>query len=321
MPMMRKKAFLMLFLLIGTAVFAQSKKINLPWSTATKNSKLSQPSQTQTKIGQSLNLSWDEQGPMYYERWMDQLPVDTNSVRVSRVVWGELSSEDKKKLQGRQVPEVLEVDLVSSKAREQWYTTAFFNPFVRQNGRLKKVQSFELDYRFTSQKIGSRASVVTNSVLSQGSWYKFEIDQTGVYRLDRSFLSSLGMNPATINPDLLKIYGHGGKPLPLANSDPQFFDIPEIPIKVVGGEDGRIDSGDYLLFYGQGIMGYDAENDSHFNPYAEKAYYYITADGLPGLRIEPMVEPSANAEVIFEQYQELKYHERDEYSPAKVGRR
>ena len=321
MPMMRKKAFLILFLLIGTAVFAQSKKISLPWSPATKNSKLSQPSQTQTKIGQSLNLSWDEQGPMYYERWMDQLPVDTTSVRVSRVVWCELSPEDKRKLQGRQVPEVLEVDLVSSKAREQWYTTAFFNPFVRQNGRLKKVQSFELDYRFTSQKMGSRASVVTNSVLSQGSWYKFEIDQTGVYRLDRSFLSSLGMNPATINPDLLKIYGHGGKPLPLANSDPQFFDIPEIPIKVVGGEDGRIDSGDYLLFYGQGIMGYDAENDSHFNPYAEKAYYYITADGLPGLRIEPMVEPSANAEVIFEQYQELKYHERDEYSPAKVGRR
>jgi len=321
MPMMRKKAFLMLFLLIGTAVFAQSKKINLPWSTATKNSKLSQPSQTQTKIGQSLNLSWDEQGPMYYERWMDQLPVDITSVRVSRVVWGELSSEDKKKLQGRQVPEVLEVDLVSSKAREQWHTTAFFNPFVRQNGRLKKVQSFELDYRFTTEKMGSRASVVTNSVLSQGSWYKFEIDQTGVYRLDRSFLSSLGMNPATINPDLLKIYGHGGKPLPLANSDPQFFDIPEIPIKLVGGEDGRFDSGDYLLFYGQGIMDYDVQNDSHFNPYAEKAYYYITADGLPGLRIEPMVEPSANAEVIFEQYQELKYHERDEYSPAKVGRR
>ena len=321
MPMMRKKAFLMLFLLIGTAVFAQSKKISLPWSPATKNSKLSQPSQTQTKIGQSLNLSWDEQGPMYYERWMDQLPVDITSVRVSRVVWGELSSEDKKKLQGRQVPEVLEVDLVSSKAREQWHTTAFFNPFVRQNGRLKKVQSFELDYRFTTEKMGSRASVVTNSVLSQGSWYKFEIDQTGVYRLDRSFLSSLGMNPATINPDLLKIYGHGGKPLPLANSDPQFFDIPEIPIKLVGGEDGRFDSGDYLLFYGQGIMDYDVQNDSHFNPYAEKAYYYITADGLPGLRIEPMVEPSANAEVIFEQYQELKYHERDEYSPAKVGRR
>ena len=56
-------------------------------------------------------------------------------------------------------------------------------------------------------------------------------------------------------------------------------------------------------------------------PIAETAYYFITADGAPGWRIEPMVEPTANAEVIFEQYQELKYHERDEYSPAKVGRR
>ena len=321
MPMMKGKAFLMLFLLMGTAVFAQSKTINLPWSATTKNTKLSQRSPMQTKIGQSLNLRWDEQGPMYYERWKDQLPADTASVRVSRVVWGELSSEDKRKLQGRGVPQTLKVKLVSSKARDQWYTTVIFNPFVRHNGRLKKVQSFELDYRFSSQKMGHRVSAITNSVLSQGSWYKFEIDQTGVYRLDRSFLSSLGMNPAAINPDLLKVYGHGGKPLPLSNSDPQNFDLPEVPLKVVGGEDGRFDSGDYVLFYGQGIMGYDAENDSHFNPYAETAYYFITADGAPGLRIEPMVEPTANAEVIFEQYQELKYHERDEYSPAKVGRR
>ena len=88
MPMMKGKAFLMLFLLMGTAVFAQSKTINLPWSATTKNTKLSQRSPMQTNIGQSLNLRWDEQGPMYYERWKDQLPADTASVRVSRVVWG-----------------------------------------------------------------------------------------------------------------------------------------------------------------------------------------------------------------------------------------
>ena len=321
MPMMKGKAFLMLFLLIGTAVFAQSKKINLPWSNAAKNVKLIQRGQPQTNIGQSLNLRWNEQGPEYFERWADQLPAAANSVRIRGIVWGEPSLEDKKKLKGVAIPEVLEVNLVSSKARDQWYTTAIFNPFIKQNGRLNKIQSFELEYDYAAGTLASRVPGVSNSVLSQGSWYKFEIDETGVYRLDRSFLSSLGMNPATINPDLLKIYGHGGKPLPLANSDPQYFDLPEVPIKVVGGDDGSFDSGDYLLFYGQGVMGYDAENDSHFNPYAEKAYYFITADGGPGLRIEPMVEPTSSADIIFEQYQELKYHERDEYSPAKVGRR
>ena len=70
-----------------------------------------------------------------------------------------------------------------------------------------------------------------------------------------------------------------------------FFDLPETPIQVVGAEDGTFDSGDYVLFYGQGTIGYDAENDSHLNPYSDTAYYYVTADGTLGQRIQLLQEP------------------------------
>ncbi len=321
MPVMRKKGLFLIFLFFGTVVFAQSKTITLPWSNQTKNSKAKTTGDRSHQIGQSLNLRWDHRGPIYTQRWTDRGPAKNSSARVTRQVWGEPSAKELQQLAQQKVPSTFQVVLSSSTARESWYTSAVFNPFVRQNGRIRKIQSCEVDYDYASQEFGNRVPGISNSVLAQGDWFKFEIDQTGVYRLDRSFLSSLGMNPASINPDLIKIYGHGGKPIPLSNSDTQYYDLPQVPIKVVGGEDGSFDSGDYLLFFGQGIMGYDAENDSHFNPYAEKAYYYITADGLPGLRVEPMIEPVANADLVFEQYQELKYHENDEYSPAKVGRR
>lgn len=321
MPMMKKRGLLILFLLIGTVVSSQSKKVDLPWSKEVRNSKANFSSTSQKKISQSLNLRWDDQGPQYTERWEDRGPIKPVGVRVIKEIWGEPNTKDLSQLSGFELPQALDVSLFSSLARESWYTSAVFNPFVLQNGRIRKIQSFELEYEYAPRATSSRIPGISNSVLAQGSWYKFEVDQTGVYRLDRSFLSILGMNPGTINPDLLKIYGHGGKPIPLSNSEPQYFDLPEVPIKVVGGEDGSFDSGDYILFYAQGIMGYDAENDSHFNPYAENVFYYITADGLPGLRIEPMVEPATSADIIIDQYQELKYHERDEYSPAKVGRR
>ena len=321
MPLMRKRGLLLLFLMIGSVVFAQSKKLTLPWSQQVKSVTRNATDRAEKTVSQSLNLRWDEQGPEYAERWLDRGPVSQQDVLINNLVWGEPSAKDQQMLGSATLPTTFSVSIKSAKARENWFTTAIFNPFIRQNGRVRKIQSFEVSYEYSFQIKGNRAPGIYNSVLSQGNWHKFEVDQTGVYSLDRAFLSSMGINPASINPELIKIYGHGGKPIPLSNSQAQYYDLPEIPIKVVGGEDGSFDSGDYILFYAQGIMGYDEENDSHFNPYAEKVYYYITADGLPGLRIEPMVEPTENAAIIFEQYQELQYHERDQYSPAKVGRR
>ena len=34
---------------------------------------------------------------------------------------------------------------------------------------------------------------VTNSVLANGNWYKFSIDTTGVFKIDRAFLQRLGI--------------------------------------------------------------------------------------------------------------------------------
>ncbi|MDX1666571.1 MAG: hypothetical protein R3350_05060, partial [Saprospiraceae bacterium] len=51
-------------------------------------------------------------------------------------------------------------------------------------------------------------------VLAEGTWFKIETTETGVYRIDRDVISSLGLNPDAVDPDHLRIYGNGGRPLP-----------------------------------------------------------------------------------------------------------
>ena len=55
---------------------------------------------------------------------------------------------------------------------------------------------------------------VTNSVLSDGNWYKFAIDTTGVFKIDRAFLQQLGISTNNLNPKKIHIYGNGGHLLP-----------------------------------------------------------------------------------------------------------
>ena len=37
-----------------------------------------------------------------------------------------------------------------------------------------------------------------------------------------------------------------------------------------------------MSFYGIGVEGYDAENDTHLNPYSDESFYYVTASGDAG---------------------------------------
>src|SRR5690554_7661655 len=131
----------------------------------------------------------------------------------------------------------------------------------------------------------------------------------------------MGMNLNGVDPRNIKIYGDGGQSLPLLNARNNIYDLPETPIQVVGEADGSFDSSDYILFYGTSTKGYVEENDSNINPYTDESYYYITAGGESGKRITQMVEPTASATVIIDEFDDYQFHEKDEESPTKLGRR
>ena len=134
--MMRKSRFLMIVLLVGNSLFAQSKKIQLPWSNVEISAKINSVSKTRqsTKksIPASLNLRWEENGPIYSERWPDQSSVRQRSVWPQNLVWGPVSQSDLQRLASVELPTQFKVDIGAPFVRSMVYRD-LFNPFIRVN--------------------------------------------------------------------------------------------------------------------------------------------------------------------------------------------
>ena len=180
-------------------------------------------------------------------------------------------------------------------------------PAVRQGvaGRLEKLVSFELDVRqapalsnATSKAQIRSGRAADNSVLASGDWYKLALSQDGIYRLDRSFLESMGINVGAINPSGLGIFGNGGGMVPEDIDDSRVDDLQENAIRLVGMDDGSFDNGDYILFYGQGPDRWELIDDRFEqvqNIYEDRTYYYLTTNRGTGKRVQERVSSSASA--------------------------
>ena len=139
-----------------------------------------------------------------------------------------------------EIPDKIQFDFSSRKARNQQYSMIALNPFVKVNGQIRRIQGFDVNYAFAKAPTAQNRLPIVNSVLSEGSIYKFFVEETGVHRITRSFLQSIGMSTSNINPRQIKVYGYGGAPLPFLNSENTEFDLRELAIKVVGEEDGSL---------------------------------------------------------------------------------
>src|SRR5690606_21188526 len=100
------------------------------------------------------------------------------------------------------------------------------------------------------------------------------------YKIDYSFLQSqLGVNPDNINPDYIRIYGNGGTMLSENNAVARPDGLIENAIAVIGGNDGKFDQGDYILFYANGPTAWSFDSTSKSfvhqkNIYADSSYYF-----------------------------------------------
>lgn len=132
---------------------------------------------------------------------------------------------------------------------------------------------------------------VSNSVLRSGEWYKIGVIDKGIYKIDRSFLESMGIAVGSIDPKNIAIYGNGGNGmLPQSNSEFRNEDLVENSILVQGETDGIFDASDYLLFFGNSadLVAHDPEKDFFTyekNLYSDTTFYFLTIKESPGLRI------------------------------------
>jgi len=196
-----------------------------------------------------------------------------------------------------------------------------------------RVEATELPYNMPSRPLikdgasfgrSSRAEASTGSVLASGTWVKFPVTQDGLYKIDYAFLQDNGLNPSSLDPSQLKVYGNGGGMLPQENSSARYDDLIENAVQIVGDEDGSFDQGDYILFYAKGPHSWKYNTatklyEHDYNVYSEQAYYFLTVGAANGLRITNKASLGSAAQ-SFKYFDDHQFSETDKYNLLKSGR-
>ncbi|MFY8009342.1 MAG: peptidase C25, partial [Flavobacterium sp.] len=249
--------------------------------------------------------------------------VSENSLQLNNLIFEPVSESQLGDLNTKNIPTSFKYTIKNSKAREINFAQISISPIVKEGNSYKKIISFNytLQNNNTNRNVATFNNVnsIENSVLATGNWYRFYIQKSGVYKISKSFLQSLGME-TNVDPRRIKIYGHGGRMAPLLNGTAYPMDIEENAIHFVGESDGSFDSQDYILFYAEGLDNWNEENKTHLNLYANRAYYYVTASGDTGKRITDFVQPTTSANTVINTFDDYQFHEIDEVNIAKLGR-
>lgn len=322
-----KKILLYIYVLfISNVVAQQTETITLNW-----NSKLEYDLGNFTvKIPQFQNEHFEYNvisKTIGFRKIIDVSNVlDNNALQITNVVFENLNANDLYDLDKSQITTSINAKFETANARGNFKGFLSFNPIVKEGSGFKKVISFtySLNNNSVSNRVDNRnafsVSAVTNSVLASGNWYKFYIEKSGVYKVSKSFLQSLGLN-VNVDPRTIKIYGNGGRMLPLLNDTSYPLDLEENAIQFIGEEDGVFDASDYILFYAEGVDTWNSESLTSVNLFSDKAYYYVTTTGGSGKRILNAIEPTAVSNLQFTQFDDVLYYEKDLVNGGKVGRR
>ncbi len=164
-----------------------------------------------------------------------------------------------------------------------------------------------------------------NSVLSDGSWYKLALQETGIYKITYNDLLSYGINPVQINPKYIRLYGNGNGMLPEANDAFRYDDLQENAIFVYGENDEVFDPDDYILFYGENQTEWKLNEstgyfDHQVNYYSDYTYYFITIGTEEGKRIVNQAEPSGNPTQTIQMFNDYFEHEEESYNLIQSGK-
>lgn len=316
-----KKQFAYLLLLFSFSLFAQqSETILLDWS---------------KEVGYNYD-NFSFKVPQFQMEYFDFKPDSKTiffrkvievskpavSFTISNVAYKNITLSELHDLDVQRIPSSINFTSEIVQARNEFKGVLSFSPIIKEGSNYKKVVS--ITYNLVNSgglnRSVSATNSITNSVFASGKWHRFYIEKSGVYRISKTFLQSLGFD-VNVDPRTIKIYGNGGRMLPLLNSTPYPNDLEENAIQFIGEDDGVFDASDHILFYAEGVDTWNTESLTSVNLFSDKSYYYVTASSGTSKRIIPATEPSATPTLTFTQFDDQLYYEKDLVNAGKVGRR
>ena len=165
---------------------------------------------------------------------------------------------------------------------------------VRRNpesGQPERLVAFDYRYQPTANRTATTTRAhARQSVLSSGDWFKVGVAESGIYKLDKTTLSRLGINVSSVNPNNLHLYGNAMGILPQPNATWRPDDLTENNIMFVGDGNPVFDDNEYFLFYSPGAHTWQAQGGVFHhrnNIYTDTTYYFVTVNGTAGRRVSP----------------------------------
>ncbi|MDP1677327.1 MAG: type IX secretion system sortase PorU [Bacteroidota bacterium] len=151
-----------------------------------------------------------------------------------------------------------------------------------------------------------KKSTASNSMFTSGTWIKMEIVDDGMYKIDANYLRSVGIEPSSLTSITnIKIFGYDGKNIPESLGTIRPSDIPQLAVEYVDRDsNAKFDNDDYVLFYGQGINGWnynklDKEFTHYVNPYTFSNYYFLTVGAIvPIIEIQHVNKSSPSIDTV-----------------------
>lgn len=245
-----------------------------------------------------------------------------NALQIANVVFESIPENQLGDLDLKKIPSTFKYAFKSDIARDLYFGRIVIPAIIKEGNSFKRLVSFSYSISQNAARDQQPPNVVNSietSVLSSGNWYRFYVQKSGVFKLSKSFLGSLGLD-TNVDPRKIKIYGNGGRMLPLLNSDDYPMDLVENTIQFVGENDGVFDSQDYILFYAEGMDQWNDDYKSNLNIYADRSYYYVTAQGGAGKRIENMTQPTGSTTTAITVFDDYQFHEVDATNIERLGR-
>ncbi len=303
---------------------------------------------TQITESKTFTLSWDDESyiqiskeesivlPLVEGNFFDEnnIPTSThvfnvqNNVivqqfKIKNVKFSPINASLVKNIQTLAIPTEISSEFQLTKIKNKSIAVLKLKALIKNNGSIQKINSFTIEYTLATNSQNpilnknANTAYINQSVLNNGNWYKFKIDTTGVFRIDKELLQQIGLNTSNLDPRSIRIYGNGGKMLAQLNSDFRYDDLQENAILIQGELDGSFDDEDYILFYGQGpdhwnINSIDFQSSRHTkNLYSDFAYYFISIDQGNGKRITSTIPIIQAADVKISTFNEFIFHEMD----------
>ena len=159
----------------------------------------------------------------------------------------------------------------------------------------------------------------SSSKLKEGKWIKLQVDNNAIYKLTYEDIRGMGID----DPSKVNIYGYGGWILDENfNVNTYIDDLPEVSCWVKK-TNGNFGPGDYLLFYGRGVVKWSYSNASGWfehenNPYATYGCYFLT-QGVRGPKEMAATDAGSGGSIV-NTFMDYYLHEQDLFSAMDSGR-